>query len=82
MGPRASRWRDVRHGGCHRLTTRLTLADLRRWEDHGASWRALEIEDGAVTVQLCTCFGEPVELARGRDPELVSYVRQRQSSEA
>ena len=34
------------------------------------------------TVQLCTCFGEPVELARGVDPELIGYVRQRRSSEA
>jgi hypothetical protein len=54
---------------------RLTLDDLRRWEDHGATWHATEVSDAAVTVQLCTCFGEPVELATGGGEELVAYVR-------
>jgi hypothetical protein len=63
-----------------RLTARLTLEDLRRWEDHGATWQALEIEDASVTVQLCTCFGEPVELGCGEDPDLVGYVRERRRS--
>jgi hypothetical protein len=58
------------------LTAHLTLEDLRRWEDHGATWQALEIEEASVTLQLCTCFGEPVELARGEDPDLVGYVRE------
>ena len=63
-----------------RLTALLTLDDLRRWEDHGATWQALEIEDGAVTLQLCTCVGEPVELARGEEPDLVDYVRDHRRS--
>jgi hypothetical protein len=62
------------------VSGRLTLADLRRWEDHGATWRALEIADEAVTVELCSCVGEPVERARGEEPELISYVRERRGS--
>jgi hypothetical protein len=58
------------------------LHDLRRWEDHGATWRAVEIGESAVTVQLCTCFGEPVELVSGGGDELIAYVRERRSSEA
>ncbi|MDQ6746012.1 MAG: hypothetical protein M3Z27_08395 [Actinomycetota bacterium] len=53
----------------------LTLADLRRWEDHGATWRALEVDEEFVVVQLCTCFGEAVELARSGEPQVIEYVR-------
>src|SRR4051794_22992792 len=34
---------------------------LRRWEDHGAEWRVLHLSDDAAIVDLCTCYGEPVE---------------------
>ena len=60
----------------------LTLAELRQWEDAGAAWRAVEVGEEEVAVQLCTCTGEPVELRHGRDPALVGYVRTRRSSEA
>ena len=64
------------------MTASLTLEDLRRWEDHGATWRAVEVDDRYVVVQLCTCFGEPVELGRSDVPEVVDYVRTRRTSEA
>jgi hypothetical protein len=50
---------------------------LRRWEDHGAEWRVLHLSDDAATVDLCTCYGEPVERLESRDPELISYLRER-----
>jgi hypothetical protein len=53
------------------------VADLERWEDGGAVWRALEVDDGYAVVQLCTCVGEPVDQLVGEAPELVAYVRAR-----
>lgn len=64
------------------MNERFTLADLRRWEDHGAAWRAVEIDERFAVVQLCTCFGEPVELVRGEDRDLIAFVTGRRSSEA
>ncbi len=60
----------------------LTLADLRRWEAHGATWRAVEIADARVVVQLCTCTGEPEELAQGDEPALIDYVRRTRAAGA
>jgi hypothetical protein len=53
----------------------ITLADLQRWEDHGAGWRALEIADGWAVVELCTCHGEAVDVVRGETPELIAFLR-------
>jgi hypothetical protein len=55
----------------------LTLADLRRWEDSGATWRALEIDEHHAVVELCTCYGEPVDTLLGNVPELIEFVRAR-----
>lgn len=55
----------------------LTLKELRRWEDHGATWRLLEVDEELVTVQLCTCYGEAVDLAQSREQEVIDYVRAR-----
>jgi hypothetical protein len=53
----------------------LSVEDLTRWEDNGALWRALEVTDQRAVVELCTCYGEPVDVVRGEDPELIAYVR-------
>ena len=53
----------------------LTAEDLRRWEDNGATWRALEISDERAVVELCTCSGEPVDTLQGEAPELIEFVR-------
>jgi hypothetical protein len=55
----------------------LTISDLERWVDHGAQWRALEYDEQHVLVELCTCYGEPVDVVRGTAPELIAYVRAR-----
>ncbi len=57
----------------------LTLGDLARWEDNGATWRALEIGEEHAVVELCTCYGEPVDVVRGDAPELVAFVRERRA---
>jgi hypothetical protein len=59
----------------------ISLEDLQRWEDHGATWRALEVGDERAVVQLCTCYGEPVDLVRGEAPELIAFIRERLRAE-
>lgn len=53
----------------------LTIEDLERWQDHGAIWRTLEISDERAVVQLCTCYGEPVDTLQSGAPELIEFVR-------
>ena len=38
-------------------------------------YKILELRDGHAVVQLCTCYGEPVELLESDDPELIAYLR-------
>lgn len=51
------------------------IEDLERWVANGAAWRALDVGDSHVVVELCTCYGEPVDRLEGDSPELVEYVR-------
>jgi hypothetical protein len=62
-------------GSDDRVRPGLSVADLERWVDNGATWRALEVTDQRAVVELCTCYGEPVDLLSGDDAELVAYVR-------
>jgi hypothetical protein len=57
------------------MSHELSVEDLRRWEDHGAQWRVLELTDEHAVVELCTCYGEPVDRGEGTAPELLRYVR-------
>jgi hypothetical protein len=51
-----------------------TIEDLQRWEEHGAIWRAVELTDGRAVVELCTCYGEPVDLVQSQDPKVIEFV--------
>jgi hypothetical protein len=53
----------------------VTVEDLQRWQDHGAMWRPVEISDELAVVELCSCFGEPVDMVQGTAPELIEFVR-------
>jgi hypothetical protein len=55
----------------------LNVADLERWEENGAGWRALEVSDERAVVELCTCYGEPVDTLAGDSRELIEFVRSR-----
>jgi hypothetical protein len=55
----------------------ITVEDLRRWEDNGATWRPLEVSDERAVVELCTCYGEPVDMLQSGEPELIAFVRSR-----
>jgi hypothetical protein len=54
----------------------VTVEDLERWTDHGACWRPLEVSDERAVVELCTCFGEPVDVVESDGPALIAYVRE------
>jgi hypothetical protein len=53
---------------------------LRRWEDHGAVWRAVHVSDDRAIVDLCTCHGEPVDRLESDDPGLIRLLRERPES--
>jgi hypothetical protein len=53
---------------------------LKRWEAHGAAWRLLSFENGRAIVDLCTCYGEPVDRLESDDPELLRFLRDRRST--
>jgi hypothetical protein len=55
----------------------LTIRELEDWENHGATWRAVELSSTRAVVELCTCYGEPVDIVQGEAPELIEYVRSR-----
>jgi hypothetical protein len=48
---------------------------LRRWEHHGAEWRLVSLGDDRAMVELCTCYGEPVERLESDDAELLRFLR-------
>ncbi|MFN8163390.1 MAG: hypothetical protein U0R26_06075 [Solirubrobacterales bacterium] len=58
------------------------LIRLRRWEEHGAIWRTKSLAEGEAVIELCTCYGEPVDELRSSDPELLRYLSRRRSSES
>ena len=55
------------------------VATLERWRNQGADYRVLHLSDELAIVQLCTCFGEPVDRIESTDPRLVRYLRERDS---
>jgi hypothetical protein len=60
---------------------RLDVDALKQWEDNGAKWRAIEVTDQRAVVELCTCYGEPVDRLEGDAPELIEFVRAQRESE-
>lgn len=59
-----------------------SLATLARWEEHGAVWRTKSINEGEAVVELCTCYGEPVDVLRSKEPELLRYLARRPDSQS
>jgi hypothetical protein len=53
----------------------VTVAELEDWELNGATWRPLHVSEEHVVVELCTCYGEAVDVVEGDAPELIEYVR-------
>jgi hypothetical protein len=53
----------------------ITLDELKNWEVNGATWRPLTLTDERAVLELCTCYGEPVDTVQSDAPELIEYVR-------
>ena len=60
----------------------ITVAELEDWELNGATWRPVEVSRTHVVVELCTCYGEAVDVVEGDAPELIEYVRSRRDAPA
>lgn len=50
------------------------LAILQRWAAHGATWRTVTLTEKLAVVELCTCYGTPVDQLRSSDPELLRVL--------
>ena len=48
---------------------------LERWTDNGAVYRVLELTDERAVVEMCTCYGEPVDRLESEDRRLIDYLR-------
>jgi hypothetical protein len=59
----------------------IMVADLERWEDPRGAWRALEISDTFAILELCACYGEPVDTVQTRAPELIERARSRRQTD-
>jgi hypothetical protein len=58
----------------------VTIADLERWEENGAVWRAYEVTDERALIDLCSCTGEPMDRVQSEAPELIEFVRAHRDS--
>ena len=54
---------------------------LTRWEAHGALWRVRSLTPTEAVVDLCTCYGDPVDELRSSDPALLAFLDARRSAE-
>ena len=73
--------RARRHAGGGRQLTMARAATIREFEDwelNGATWRPLELTDRHAVVELCTCYGERVDVVESEDPDLIEFVRSHQ----
>ena len=50
---------------------------LRRWENHGAEYRVVHLDERRAVVDLCTCSGEPVDRLESEDRDLVRFLQRR-----
>ena len=53
----------------------ITVEGLERWTENGATWRAVEVTEERAVVELCTCYGEPVDMLQSEAPEVIDFVR-------
>jgi hypothetical protein len=56
------------------------VSALRRWQESGADYRVLHLSDELAIVELCTCYGEPVDRLESGDPRLLRFLREASSS--
>ncbi|HET9720283.1 MAG TPA: hypothetical protein VFP55_09415 [Solirubrobacteraceae bacterium] len=59
------------------MASGLTLADLRRWTDNGATWRLMPRAPEPPLIELCTCYGEAVDVVEPA-PDLIEALERRE----
>ena len=58
------------------------VAELQRWQDSGAVWQVISRKGGHVMVALLRCDGgEEVDRFTSDDPQLLSFLGDRMTSE-
>ena len=57
------------------------ISVLERWEGSGALWKTVHVSDDLAILELCTCYGEPVDRLETRDPDAIAFVRDRLDSD-
>ena len=50
---------------------------LERWERSGGTFKIRSLSADAAEIQLCTCYGEPVDELLSRDPRFVAQMAER-----
>ena len=79
MGQREPGGRGGGQGERGELSMRVTtVAELEDWEQSGAVWQPVEITPERAVVDLCTCFGEPMDRVQSEDPLVIEFVRTHQ----
>jgi hypothetical protein len=59
------------------MTPESAISVLERWEGSGAVWKAVHVSEALAILDLCTCYGEPVDRIETRDADAIAYVRER-----
>ena len=59
------------------MTRPASIEELEDWAKSGATWRPLELSARHALVELCTCYGEPVDVVESEDPQVIAFVRSR-----
>ena len=52
----------------------LSIDYLQEWLRSGAQWRVAEISNTRAVVELCTCYGEPVDRLETSALEVIHYL--------
>jgi hypothetical protein len=58
-----------------------TIEVLENWTGAGAVWKTVHVSDALAIVDLCTCYGEPVDRVETRDAAAIAYIRDRLNDE-
>jgi hypothetical protein len=78
--PTGCLWRGRRWRSSSDDPVTATIDLLTRWEQSGAIWRVRSLSAAEAVVELCTCFGERVDVVRPTDAETLRYLAARPSS--
>jgi hypothetical protein len=58
----------------------MIVEDLERWEQFGARWQVVSLTEEWLVLDMLACTGELVERRWLRDPEVILWVRARQTA--